>query len=141
MNVRNWVIVIAATAMSACASEPTEPVPVMLDQDKVVRDFIEVRGLEEVDRMRGTERKSWERFTPSYIIYKPRRGEFLVEFDRPCYEIWSNTYISADDTLLHNVLRARYDRIRGCRINRIFALTDDAILELRKLGVSAATRN
>jgi hypothetical protein len=140
MNVRSWVIVIAASAMGACASEPTEPVPVILDEDQVVRDFIAVRGLEEVDRMRGTERKSWEKITPSYILYKPRRGEFLVEFDRPCYEIWSNTFISADETLLHNVLRARYDRIRGCRINRIFALTDDAILELRKLGVSAATR-
>ena len=141
MNVRNWVIVIAATAMSACASEPTEPPPVILDQDQVVQDFIEVRDLEEVARMRGTERKSWERFTPSYIIYKPRRGEFLVEFDRPCYEIWNNTYITADETLLHNTLRARYDRIRGCRINRIFALTEDAMLELRQLGVGVATQD
>ena len=140
MNVRNWVIAIAASAMGACASEPTEPVPVILDEDQVVRDFIEVRGLEEVDRMRGTERKSWEKITPSYILYKPRRGEFLVEFDRPCYEIWNNLFMSADDTLLHNTLRARYDRIRGCRIGRIFALTDDATLELRKLGVSPATR-
>ena len=139
MNVRNRVIVVAATAMCACASEPTEPVPVVLDQDQVVRDFIEVRSLEEVDRMRGTERKSWEKVTPSYILYKPRRGEFLVEFDRPCYEIWNSTFISADETFRHNVLRARFDRIRGCRIGRIFALTEDDLRELKQLGVGAGT--
>ena len=141
MNIRNWVIVVSATAMGACASEPTESVPVVLDEDQVVRDFIEVRGLEEVGRMRGTERRSWERVTPSYIIYKARRGEFLVEFGRPCYEIWNNTYISADDTLLHSVLRAQYDRIRGCRIGRIFVLTEDELVDLRQLGVGASTRS
>lgn len=140
MNVRNWVIVVAASAFWACASEPTEPVPVMLDQDQVVLDFIEVRGLEEVARMRGTERRSFEKFTPSYIIFKPRRGEFLVEFDRPCSEIWSNAFISADDTLLHSTLRAGFDRIRGCRINRIFALTKDDRLELDQLGVGVSSR-
>lgn len=139
MNVRNGVIAIAAFAMGSCASEPTEPVPVVLDQDQVVRDFIEVRDLEEVDRMRGTERKSWEKVTPSYIIFRPRRGEFLVEFDRPCYEIWRSTFISADDPMLHSVLRARFDRIRGCRIGRIFVLTKDDVVELEQLGVGAGT--
>ncbi len=141
MNVRNWVMIVAASAMGACASEPTEPVPVILDEDRVVRDFIEVRRLEEVQLMRGTERKSFEKVTPSYVIYKPRRGEFLVEFDRPCYEIWNNVFMSADETLLHNTLRARYDRIRGCRINRIFVLTKDAKLELEQLRVGVATSN
>lgn len=116
--------------MGACASEPTEPVPTLLDEDQVMRDFIEVRGLEEVKRMRGTERRSYEKLTPSYIIFKPRRGDFLVEFDRPCYEIWNNMYMSADDTLLHNTLRAKYDRIRGCRIGRIFVLTEADLRDL-----------
>lgn len=133
MNVRHRVIVIAAFAMGACASEPTEPVPVFLDKEQAVRDFIEVRGLKEVDRMRGTERRSFAKFTPSYIIFKPTRGEFLVEFDRPCTEIWNNVYLSADDTLLHSTLRAKYDRIRGCRIARIFALTESDLLDLKQL--------
>ena len=139
MNVRTGVIIIAATAMGACASEPTEPAQVILDQDQVVRDYIEVRDLEEVDRIRGAERRSWEKLTPSYIIYKPRRGKFLVEFDRPCFEIWNSTFMSADDPMLHSVLRAKYDRIRGCRIGRIFVLTEDDILELEQLGVGAGT--
>lgn len=133
MNVWNRVIVVAAFAMGACASEPTEPVPALTDADQVLRDFIEVRGLEEVDRMRGTERRSFEKVTPSYIIFKPRRGEFLVEFDRPCKEIWDNMYMSADDTLVHGTLRAKFDRIRGCRIGRIFALTETDLLDLKQL--------
>lgn len=141
MNIRNLVIAISASAIWACASDPTEPVPVILDQDQVVLDFIEVRGLEEVSRMRNTERRSFEKFTPSYIIFKARRDEFLVEFDRPCYEIWDNAFFSADDTLLHNTLRAKFDRIRGCRINRIFALTDDDLHDLKQLGVRTGSGN
>ncbi|MDX2420392.1 MAG: hypothetical protein QNL45_04895 [Nitrospirota bacterium] len=132
MNVRNRVIVIAASAMAACASEPTGPVPTLLDEEQVVRDFIDVRGLEEVDRIRGAERRSYEKVTPSYIIFKPRRGDFLVEFVRPCNEIWNNTYLSADDTFLHNTLRAKFDKIRGCRIGRIFALTESDLLDLKQ---------
>ena len=140
MNVRSGMIVIAATAMAACASEPTEPVPVVLDQDQVVLDLIEVRGLEEVNRMRGAERKSWEKVAPSYIVFKARRDDYLVEFIRPCMEIWNNTFFSADDTLLHNVLRARYDTIRGCRIGRIFTLTEDDHAAVELLGGGAGIR-
>ena len=135
MNVRNWVILIAAIAMAACASEPTEPAPVVLDSDQVMLDFIEVRGLEEVGRIRGAEKRSYEKVTPSFIIYKARRGEFLVEFSRPCYEIWNNSYLSADATFLHDSLRAHFDMMRGCRIGRIFALTEEDLADLRQLGV------
>ena len=141
MNVRNRVVIIAAFAMGACASESTEPPPVLLDEDQVMRDFIEVRGLEEVNRIRGADRRSYQKVTPSYIIFKPTRGEFLVEFDRPCYEIWTNRYLSADDTFLHSTLRAKYDRMRGCRIDRIFVLADSDLRDLEQLGVGAGTQN
>ena len=135
MNVRNSLIIIAAIAMAACASEPTEPEPVILESDQVILDFIQVRGLEEVGRIRGAERRSYEKVTPSFILYKPRRGEFLVEFSRPCYEIWNNNYLSADATFLHDTLRAHFDAIRGCRIGRIFSLTEEDLADLRQLGV------
>lgn len=141
MIVRNGVIVIAALAISACASEPTAPPAATDEKDQVVLDFMEVRELEEVKQIRGAERRSFEKVSPSYIIYKPRRGEFLVEFDRPCYEIWNNLFLSADDTLLHNTLRARYDRIRGCRIGRIFALSDEDRDDLEQIGLGATARN
>lgn len=135
MNVRNWVILIAAIAMAACASDPTEPEPVILESDQVILDFIVVRELEEVGLIRGAERRSYEKVTPSFIIYKARRGEFLVEFSRPCYEIWNNNYLSADATFLHDTLRANFDMIRGCRFGRIFALTKEDLADLRQLGV------
>ena len=135
MHVRIWVILIAAAAMVACASDPTEPDPVILEEDQVVRDFIEVRGLEEVSRIRSAERRSYEKVTPSFIIFKARRDEYLVEFSRPCYEIWDNMFLSADDTLLHNTLRAHFDRIRGCRIGRIFELKAEERADLDQLGV------
>lgn len=141
MNVRNWMTVIAVSAMGACASEPTEPPAVLTDDDQVIRDFIVVRELEEVARIRGAQRRSFKKVTPSYIIYKPTRGEFLVEFDRPCYEIWTNKYLSANDTFLHSTLRAKYDRLRGCRIDRIFVLADSDLRDLEQLGVGAGTQN
>jgi hypothetical protein len=131
MNFRNSVIIIATMTLAACASEPTEPPPVLLEEDQVMRDFIDVRGLEEVKRIRGADKRSFEKLTPSYIIYKARRGEFLVEFSHPCYEIWHNTYLSADETFLHDNLRAHFDRIRGCRIGRIFALTEEDLADLK----------
>ncbi len=134
MNVRSSLILVTATAMGACASEPTETVPAKQGADLLVHDVIAARELKEIKRIRGTDRKRWEKLTPGYIIYKVRRDEFLVEFDRPCYEIWSNTQLSADGTLIPNTIRARYDNIRGCRIERIFELTKEDAVELKLLG-------
>lgn len=135
MNIRNWMIVIAASAMGACASEPSAPPPGLTEHDQMILDFAVARELEEVARIRGAERRSFEKISPSYILFKPRRGEFLVEFSRPCWEIWHNTYISADDTYEHSTLRANYDRMRGCRLNRIFALTKEDVIDLEQLGL------
>ena len=77
----------------------------------------------------------------SYIIYTTRRAPYLMEFARPCYEIRDNREITPDYRSYTDVIRARFDTLRGCRIGRIFALSEDGAEELKNLGEAPGSRN
>ena len=101
-----------------------------------------MRGLRSVLRyeIRTDTSNSWEELNNYYLIYKARRAEYLVEFTRKCWEL-DDQRIIADKRWDARTIRARFDTIRGCRIGKIYALTEGESLELRELGETPGSRN
>ena len=138
---RTAALMIAAFLLTACASQDPERQQAVDEAVQAVRDFIEVRGLGEVAKMPSASRDSWESIENYFLIYEGRRDTFLVEFNRRCYELDDNTRIVADERREAGIVRSRFDTIRGCRIHRLYALTEDEAEELRNLGEAPGERN
>ncbi len=132
-------LIFAAAAMlvSGCA---TQERAVTQDEEQAIRDYILVRGLEEVDRIRSSNSDSWDELDDYFIIYDTRRSAYLVEFNRACYKL-NETRVTPDLRREANTIRARSDTIRGCQVDKIFALTEADVAELKSLGESPGSRN
>ncbi len=136
------LLLIAVLALGACATKETSQKEIIeRTQNQAVIDFIEVRGLQEVDKMRSTERDSWDTITITYILYKTRRDRYLVEFARPCYELRDNREVTPDMRSNANYIRAKFDTLRGCRIARIYELSSEEADELENIGEAPGNRN
>lgn len=110
-------------------------------ETQTVQDYVEVGELEDVQYVRVYNHDSWSYLTDHFIIYKARDGEYLVEFRRRCRELRDNTRITGDHRYDHNRMRVNEDTIRGCRIAKIYPLTEAQATELRNLGVGPGERN
>jgi hypothetical protein len=135
--VNKALLVASALLLAACAAQEETS---SKDKEQAIRDYIVVAGLAEQEKMRNSSDDRWSELEPSFIIYKTRRGAFLVEFSRPCYELAENIVV-ADERWDRHTIRARFDTIRGCRIDRIFALTEGDVAELENIGESPGSRN
>jgi len=132
-----FIFTAAAMLLSGCATQGREATQ---DEEQAVRDYILVRGLEEVDRIRSSNSDSWDELDEYFIIYDTRRNTYLVEFNRACYELNENR-VTPDLRREVNTIRARSDTIRGCLVDKIFALTEADVAELKSLGELAGSRN
>jgi len=126
---RTAYLVGAPMLMSACSSTP----PVVVET-QTVRDYVEVGELEDVKHIRVYNHDSWSYLTDDFVIYEGRADNFLLEFRRRCPELRDNSRIAGDHRYDHNRLRANEDTLRGCRIGKIYPLTDAQAIELRNLG-------
>ena len=132
---------LCCTFLVACAGQSPEAEQHRQDVVQAVRDFIDVRSLEELRELRSSTSDGWEPIDEYFLIYKGRRDTYLVEFARQCRELNDNTHIVADERRRANTISARFDTIRGCRISRIFALTEAEVIELENIGESPGSRN
>ncbi len=121
----------AGFLLAACAGQPSEEIA---DKNLAVRDFIELRQLESLPKIRSDRSDGWQTITPTFLIYRTRREDYLFEFARPCWEIMDNSRIYADERYDSNTIRARFETLRGCRIAAIFALTEAEAAELEHIG-------
>ncbi len=126
---RGLLVVLLGIALTACAGS-REPRPDIL----AVEDFIEVSGLEEVDRIRADRVSGFDELNLRYIIFETRRQDYLIEFNRDCWEIRDTFDIRADRRQDPNYIRPRIDTIRGCLINRAFAINEGQVEELKTMG-------
>ena len=118
--------------LAACAGTPEIPA-----DTQAVRDYIEVGELAQVDRIRTHGSDKWTAATNHFAIYKGRDGQYLLEFTRLCRELFDNTSIKADRRYDHNVMRRGIDTLRGCRIDRMYPLTDAQAEEIKALAHNA----
>lgn len=130
-TMRLIIIVSIGMALGACAGRPSQQT---LDKNLAVRDLIDLRQLESLDKIRSDDSDGWEQITNRFIIYRTRRGDYLFEFTRPCWELDDNTRIVADERFDANVIQARFETLRGCRIAAIYALDDAEVAELQNIG-------
>ena len=130
--------VMTAIAIAGCAGQPSQET---IDKNQAVRDFVELRELESLSRIRSDSSDGWQQITLTYIIYRTRRAQYLFEFVRPCRELTDYTRIVADERHEVNVIRAKFDTLRGCRIAAIYALTPAEVAELENIGEPPGSRN
>lgn len=135
------MLVMASAALIACAARDEKAAPSTQDPTQAVRDFIEVRELEELSRLRSGSRDRWTSIDDRFLVYEGRRETYLVEFYRRCYDLSSTTNIIADERWDANTINARSDTIRGCQIAKIYALTEAEAEELRHIGEAPGSRN
>jgi len=131
----------AAFFLAACASQEEQAEESTQDMNQAVRDFIELRELEELDRLKSGTNDSWQQLDDRFIIYNGRRETYLVEFSRRCYELNDDTRITPDKRWDSNTVRARFDTIRGCLIARIYGLDEAEVAELENIGEAPGSRN
>lgn len=122
-------LVGALLLINACSSTPKVVV-----ETQTVRDYVEVGELEDVKHIRVYNNDSWSYLTEDFVIYKGRADNYLLEFRRRCPELNDNTMIAGDHRYDHNRLRVNEDTLRGCRIGKIYPLTEAQTTELRNLG-------
>lgn len=126
---RGLLLLLLGTVLAACAGS-REPRPDVL----AIKDFVEVSGLEEVDRIRADRVSGFDELNLRYIIFETRRQDYLIEFDRDCWEIRDSFDIRADHRHDPNYIRPRLDTIRGCRIQRAFEINEGQVEELKAMG-------
>lgn len=98
-----------------------------------VEDFIAVAELPELDRIRTRGDFSWDELSQRFIIVMTRDGEYLVRFGRRCREL-NELPVQPDVRYDSKALRPRFDTIRGCRIDAMYAIEPGQADELRNLG-------
>ena len=130
------VTIMVAVSLAACA---TQEDTITQDIEQAVRDFIVVREMAETDRIRTANSDHWDVIDQNFIIYKKRHEAYLVEFARTCREL--DQYPVVADVRNGNVIRARFDTIRGCQIAKMFPLAEGEIAELEAIGESPGSRN
>ncbi len=128
---KKTVFLLMIMVVGGCSSTPQTPREV-----EAVRDFVVAAELEEVTEIRLRSQMGYTDLNVRFVLIPTRRGDYLVEFQRDCRAL-TNTEITPDMVDVRqnrNVLRAKFDTIRGCRIARIYAITAEQSDELKVLG-------
>ena len=138
---RNALLIVLTATIAACAGQDSkEPTGADLAV-QAVRDLIEVRELQEVDKLKTGSRDGWVSIENWFLIYKTSRDTYLVEFNRRCWQLDDNSIIVPDKRWDATAIRPRYDTIRGCRIGKIYALNEEDVAELQNIGEAPGERN
>jgi hypothetical protein len=106
------------------------------EETEAVRDFIFANDLEEVEQIRFFQNFSYTYVNDNYVTIPTNSGDYLVEFTRSCPELRQMQFTSdmVDRRDDNRTLRARFDTIRGCRIGKIYQITEEQRDELSALG-------
>ena len=128
---KKTVFLLTIMVVGGCSSTPQTPREV-----EAVRDFVVAAELEEVAEIRLRRQLSYTDLNVRYATIPTRGGDYLVEFQRDCRDLQRPDFTPEMVDVRHdrNVLRAKFDTIRGCRIARIYAITAEQSDELKVLG-------
>jgi len=125
------LIVPALLIIAGCSSTTQRP-----QEIEAVRDYVVAAELEEVTEIRMREQLSYTYVNDRFVTIDTRRGDYLLELQRDCWELRRNEFTPemVDVRDNPNVLRARFDTIRGCRIAKMYEITAAQRAELTALG-------
>lgn len=120
-------LLIALLAGCAAQSDPK--------LDDAIEDFIAVSGLEELDSIKSRDQFRVSELSERYVFLTTRKDTYLARFTRRCYELNENQ-VTPDIRYDRWTLRARFDTIRGCQIEKFFAIDAAQAEELEMLALS-----
>lgn len=123
-------VALLAAAVGGCASERKIP------SREAVDDFVVVSELPPADSIRYFGQKQLQQtyVNDYYIILSTRKDDYLIEFTKRCWALTDNSRVEADIRHESNVLRAKFDTIRGCRIKAMYPINKGQAEELKSLG-------
>ena len=127
---KSLMAILLFALLVACAAQPES------GADEAISDFVALSGLEEMDSIRTRNQFGTSKLTERYAILKTRKDIYLVEFQR-CPPRFNNDDVTPDIRYDKNALRPRADTIRGCRIEKIFAIDEAGAEELEMLANAA----
>ena len=122
---------LAFIAVGGCSTTTQTPREI-----EAVRDFVVAAELEEVTEIRLSRQMTYTHLNVRFVTIPTRRGDYLVEFHRDCRELNRVDITPEMVDIRHNqhVLSAKFDTIRGCRIDRIYEISEAQSEELKVLG-------
>jgi hypothetical protein len=132
--------IICLTSLAILAGCASSGETVTQDTEQAVRDFIAVRELATTERIRTANDDQWQDIDENFILYLTRHEAYLVEFAWRCRELHQYPVVP-DMRDSSNTIRAKFDTLRGCRIAKIYSLTETEVTELRDIGESPGSRN
>jgi len=131
VSTKRTIAAVLLTLLAGCATQAGP------SADDPIADFIAVSELAELRTVRMRQQFSYTEVTERYVILKAHKDRYLVEFRRRCREL--NEYeVTPDRRQDRNVLRSGIDTIRGCIIDRMFAIDIGQAQELEHLGQASA---
>lgn len=121
--------VAAALVLTGCA------LPFDEQEIEAVYDYISANELQEIDKLRYYRQLHYRYINDYFVTVDTRTGNYLVEFKRECRALKQLEFTPemVDRRDGSDTLRARFDTIRGCYIDKIYTITEaqsDAISEL-----------
>ena len=126
MKLLATVILLVLFAGCATSSES--------ETSDAVSDYIKVAELEEQDRIRTMGKYSYSIISQRYVTLETHKENYLVAFSRRCRELITQHQVTPDIRYEKNILRTRFDTIRGCRIGQMYAIDKGQAEELKNLG-------
>ncbi len=130
------IVIFLALAMIGCAASRSKSTIGPGKENEAVLDFIFTGELVETDRIRLSEPIKYLYVNDWWVVVPTRRSDYLVGFRGRCDELrrrkWTSDMI--DIRVSARVLHSDYDTIRGCKVGRIYELTEAQLEELRVLG-------
>ena len=124
--------ILVAVSVLGCASTPQEEESV-IKQNDALDDYIRVSELPATDAIRKRGELHHTVVTEKYIILSDHKNSYLAVFRQRCRQL---DELDVTPDLRHdlNILRARFDTYRGCRIQSLYEITEGQARELLDLG-------
>lgn len=120
----------AILLMAACGT--------MYDDQEIeaTRDFVAANQLAQVDDFRLFQQLNYHYLNDNFVSVDTRRGDYLLEFRTRCRALTRRDFTPdmVDVRRDPSRIEARFDTIRGCRIDKIYSITEEQRKELRALG-------
>ena len=115
------------TLLGACATSSDTRIT------DAVADFVRAAELTPQEFIRTRQGYTHTIVSDRYVVLKAHKDYYLLEFARDCRELRENR-VQPDYRYEANILRARFDTLRGCRIAKLYAIDEGQAEELKNLG-------
>ena len=125
---KSIAILFATVMLWGCATSSDTQVT------DAVADFIQAAELAPKESIRTRRDLHHTAISERYAILKSHKDYHLVEFVRDCRELYEQFRVPPDYRHDTNVLHARFDTIRGCRIAKLYPIEEWQAEELKNLG-------